>query len=72
MTIREIQVDPLRLDRALKRLVSKLSEKEAVVLEKIVEGFALFFKTCPDQALKETLSNEFNAAINDLISEEGR
>ncbi len=69
--IEELEMDALRLDRVLKRLVSKLSEKEAVVIEKIIEGLTLFFKTCPDQAEKERVSEEFNAAINDLIIEGG-
>ncbi len=68
----EIRMDPLRLDRALRRLLSKLSEKEAKVFEKIVDGFGLFFKTCPDDAKIGRVSKEFNAAINDLLNEEGR
>lgn len=71
-SIEEIRMDPLRLNRVLKRLISKLSAKEVVVLEKIAVGFGLFFKTCPDDAKIERVSKEFNAAIADLLDEEGR
>lgn len=62
-------MDKQKVDRALQRLVGKLSEKECVVVEKMFDGFALYCDTSDDTETVDKLKNDFTAAIEDLFED---
>jgi len=60
------ELHELKLDKALRRIVSKLDEKERKFFEKIVDGFMCFLLIHPPSEKAKELSVEFAAATNDL------